>query len=104
MAGARPDPLQTARILNNRAYEELRPELEANHLGEWAVIARGKLQGVSPNLDDVKALALDAGHRIVVKIGESPSPKTKRLGWRIQMQRKPSAGTPPTISHSPSNS
>ena len=103
LAEARQDPLKLARELNNRTYEELKPDLEANHRGEWVVIARGQLQGVSPNLEDVKSLALDAGHRIVVRVGEELPPKSKRLGWRTRIQRNLSAGTPPTNLPSGSN-
>jgi hypothetical protein len=103
LAEARADAIRLARALNNQVYEELGPELEARHQGEWIVIARGKLQGTSPNLDDVKNLALDAGHRLVVRVGEEPPPKTRRLGWRNPIQRKPSAGTHPADSPSVSN-
>ncbi|MBI3362877.1 MAG: hypothetical protein HY023_17380 [Chloroflexi bacterium] len=100
LSEAREDPLKLARALNNRVFDELKPELEATHRGEWVVIARGKVQGISPNFGDVKNLALDAGHRIVARVGEEPPRRTKRLGWRIQIQRKPSAGMPPTSSPS----
>ena len=104
LAEARVDAIRLARALNNQVYEELRPELEARHQGEWIVIARGKLQGSSPKLDDVKALALDAGHRLVVRIGDEPPPKTRRLGWRHPIHRNPSAGIRPTDLPSGSNS
>jgi len=81
LAEARADAIRLARALNNQVYEELRPDLEAQHWGEWVIIARGKLQGSSLNLDDVKTLALDAGHRLVVRIGDEPPPRTRNLGW-----------------------
>jgi len=104
LAEARADAIRLARALNNQVYEELRPELEARHQGEWVVIARGKLQGSSRNLNDVKTLALDAGHRLVVRIGDEPPPRTRNLGWRHPIHRNPSAGIHPTDSPSSSNS
>jgi hypothetical protein len=77
------DSIKVAREINNRAYQELRADLEDKHWGEWVVIAQGKVQGISPNFNDVKDLALGAGHRIVLQIGEEPPPKIRRLGWRI---------------------
>lgn len=78
------DSIKMARDINNRVYQELKADLEDKHWGEWVVIAQGKLQGVSPNFNDVKDLALGTGHRIVLQIGEKPPQKVRRLGWRIK--------------------
>lgn len=80
----REDSIKVAREVNNRVYQELKAELENKHWGEWVVIAQGRLQGISPNFNDVKDLALGAGHRIVLQIGEESPPKVRRLGWRIK--------------------
>ena len=78
------DYIKVAREINNRVYQELKTDLEDKHWGEWVVIAQGKVQGISPDFDDVKDLALGTGHRIVLQIGEKTPPKVRRLGWRIK--------------------
>jgi len=83
LSRAQEQALRVARQKNHRAYMALKAELEAKHPGEWAVIAHGRLQGVSPNLDDVKHLALGEGHRLVFKIGERIHRRRERL-WRIR--------------------
>ncbi|HKZ85055.1 MAG TPA: hypothetical protein VJ793_15500 [Anaerolineae bacterium] len=47
---------------------------------------------------------VDAGHRLVVRIGDEPPPKTRRLGWRHPIHRNPSARIRPTDLPSGSNS
>lgn len=68
---------------NNRAFESLLNQLEANHHGQYAVIAAGKLASTHPSLDEALKVTEGAAstHRIICKIGEKPIPKV-RLGWR----------------------
>ena len=81
------DGVEVARALNNGVYRECKPELEAKHWGQWAVIDQGRLQGVSPNFDAVKELGLGSGHRLVFRVGEAPPRKVRSLGWRIKRDR-----------------
>lgn len=72
---------------NNRTFETIVNELEAKHLGMYAVIAGGELIAVHKTLDE--ALKIGAGeaysHRIVLKVGEKPALKVK-LGWRTALK------------------
>ncbi len=39
-------------------YERMRPDLEAAHLGSWALVRSGKLVGIFPDFDAVAAEAV----------------------------------------------
>ncbi|MCP8307177.1 MAG: hypothetical protein H3Z53_08555 [archaeon] len=68
---------------NNRAFESMVNELEANYQGMYVVIAGGKLISAHRSLDE--ALKVKEGrytHRIIFKIGEKPVQRV-RLGWRV---------------------
>jgi hypothetical protein len=69
------------RKLNNDALSRLQPELERQQ-GRYVVIAHGKLQGVGDSIESIRGLAPDALHRLVFRVGESPS-RRRRLGWRV---------------------
>jgi hypothetical protein len=68
---------------NNKAFESMIHELEANYKGMYVVIANGKLISAHKSIDE--ALKVDEGykHRIVFKVGEKPVQRV-RLGWRLK--------------------
>ncbi len=70
------------RRLNNDALSRLQPELERQQ-GRYVVIAHGKLQGVGDSIESIQGLSPDALHRLVFRVGESPS-RRRRLGWRVR--------------------
>jgi hypothetical protein len=71
--------------VNNRAYENLRAQLEQEHKGKWIVIAHGKLQGVGNSLKEVDHLAPTSLDRIVMQIGEN-RPREVELGWQMNFK------------------
>ena len=74
--------IQVEAEMNNQAFEKLKSDLEQNHLGKWAVIAYGKLEGIGNTLEDVTHLADTASCRIITQIGEQ-RPKEVELGWQM---------------------
>ena len=72
--------------VNNRAFESMVEELEANYPGMYVVIAGGRLVSVHETLEE--ALKVEEGkykHRIVFRVGEKPVEKV-RLGWRAMVR------------------
>jgi len=68
---------------NNRVFESMIDELEANYQGMYAVIASGKLISLHRTLEEaVKVKEGRYTHRIIFKVGERPIQKV-RLGWRV---------------------
>ncbi len=74
--------IEAERTANDQVYEALRPELERDHRGEWAVVAYGKLQGLGNSLEEVEQFAATARDRIVIHIGQS-RPREIELGWQM---------------------
>ena len=70
---------------NDRAYEQLKDELERDHWGQWVVIAHGKLQGVGDKPEELLAAAPDAHDRIVMQIGMQ-RPQVIELGWEASFR------------------
>ncbi len=60
------------------AYDRVRPELEANHRGQWAVFHAGDFIGVYPDFESAASEAVerfDAGPYLIRQIGvEAISP------------------------------
>lgn len=68
---------------NNRAFESMREELEANYREKYVTIAGGKLTGIHGDLEEaVKVNEGEYTHRIIFKIGDRPTQRV-RLGWRV---------------------
>lgn len=81
--------LMDEEMSNNRAFESMVDELEANYRGMYVVIAEGRLVSVHRTLDE--ALKVERGryrHRIVLKVGEEPVRRV-RLGWRVRRPAGP---------------
>ncbi len=74
--------IETERLENDQAYEQLRPELERDHGGQWFVIAHGQLQDVGDSLEAVEHLAPEAHGRIVMQVGED-QPAEVEFGWQM---------------------
>jgi predicted phosphohydrolase len=67
--------------INNRAFENLRSELEQAHAGKWIVIAGGKLQGAANSPEELNDIMPAARHRILLQVGKT-RPKQVELGWQ----------------------
>jgi len=72
---------QAEATVNNRAFENLRPELERTYPGKWIVIANGKFQGAANSVEELNHFAPTAKHRIVLQLGQT-RPKQVELGWQ----------------------
>ncbi|MBI3913622.1 MAG: hypothetical protein HY327_05485 [Chloroflexi bacterium] len=74
--------MDAEREANDRAYEQLRAELERQHWGKWVVIADGVLQGIGDSLEQVNEFAPTARDRIVMQVGAT-RPSEVELGWQM---------------------
>ncbi len=79
----RPSLVDAERVLNNRAFLEMRKDLESKYQGKYVVIAHGRLQGVGDTFEEVKDLVPEARHRLIFRVGDI-LPKERNLGWRIK--------------------
>lgn len=57
-----------------RAFEAIRPDLEAHHMGEWVLVHDGKLIGAYPTFDDAAEDAVErfgGGPFLIRQVGTS---------------------------------
>ena len=57
------------------AYEEMRADVEAEHLGKWALVHNEKLTGTFESLEQAAETAVEQfgrGPYLIRKIGEAP--------------------------------
>ena len=77
--------IERERQLNNRAYQRMKDHLEQEYPGKYVVIAHGRIQAVADTLDDLRDVASDTRHRIVLQIGRR-IPTRLELGWTTETQ------------------
>ena len=77
------DPIGFERQLNNLAYQKLKTELQAEYMGQYVVIAFGKLQGVAAERADLVHLAPQARHRLLFQVRADQAKQQVRL-WQAQ--------------------
>jgi len=68
---------------NEQAFEQLRPELEEKHMGQWVVIANGQLVSVAATREEALGAA-DGGisravSRLIRKVGDELPRKVTKL-------------------------
>lgn len=74
--------IEAEALVNNRAFETLRDELEQNYPGQWIVIAFGKFLGAANTPEEMNHLASTARHRITVQMGQVRQ-KAVEFGWQM---------------------
>jgi hypothetical protein len=77
------DRVAFERQLNNLAYQKLKAQLQADHLGQYVVIAFGQLQGVADQRADLVHLAPQARHRLLFQVKADQARARVRL-WQAQ--------------------
>ncbi len=74
------------------AFERVRPELEAEHRGEWAVFHRGTFAGVYPDFEQAAAMAVESfgsGPYLIRQIGVDAVQLSSTLVFRPSHARSP---------------
>lgn len=82
MAQHRHELLRAERAANNRAFAEMRAQVEREYAGKWVVIAHGSLQGVGDSITQIEELASTALDRLIFQVG-SPRRKEVEFGWQM---------------------
>ena len=75
--------IQAERELNNRAYQQMKAELEQQYPGKCVIIAHGAFQAAADAFEELKDVAPTAHHRLAIRIGEVMPKRVERL-WRVR--------------------
>jgi len=77
--------LEEQAATNNRAFQKLRGKLLAEHPGEFAVIASGRLMGVFKREEDAlrEASKSGAAQTVVAHLQDEKEPRLVELGWSL---------------------
>jgi hypothetical protein len=83
------DDLEREAAANNRTFERLREKLIAEHPGEFAVIASGRLRGVFKIEEDAcrEASKAEGKQTIVAHLASGKEPRVVELGWSLVGER-----------------
>jgi len=68
-----------------QAYENARAELEAGHVGEWAVFYSGEFVGVFPLFEEAATVAVDrfgSGPYLIRQVGVETIPLSSTMVFR----------------------
>ncbi|MBI3360502.1 MAG: hypothetical protein HY023_05260 [Chloroflexi bacterium] len=75
--------IQAERELNNRAYRQMKTELEQKYPGKCVIIAHGAFQAAAESFEELRGVAPTAQHRLAIRIGEVVSPIVTQRGLML---------------------
>ena len=85
LAGADLRAIQAERELNNRAYRQLKAELEQKYPGKCVIIAHGAFQAAADSFEELKGVTPTARHRLAIRVGDVVPKRMERL-WRVRQR------------------